>query len=1150
MNTVLEMPRVSRRPRLLQAMTCIGHSALIVGLMIALVLMLPSNLNAQGTTGTITGAVTDPSGAAIQGATVTIRNLETNAVSVVSSSEVGSYKVTHLSPGRYSLKVDKANYKSFQQKEISLQMDQVAQINAPLQIGAQNETIEVTTTPPVIQTEASSIGLVVESESIQNTPLNGRLSVMGLIAISPGVQAVGAQDQLADRGMTPAIGSGGRNAYGGLGSSFDGVVNQEVALARTAPEIPPIDAVGQFKMLSSGAPAEFGEQAQLIVVSKSGSNQYHGEGLEFNRSKGTSSKSYFAGALPRPAYERNEFGGNISGPLTIPHLYNGVDRSFFLFAYEGFRLNQATTFTTQQPTEKMRTGDFSEFLAGGACAGSSPVTIVNPIPSGPAIVNNQIPISSQNSVDLKLLSLFYPHPTISGCGVNTIEQDNYVSAAKRFSLRVDHKLNEKNQLRFTFLRAAYGPFPDAGSDSLQGGNSADGEIDTLFILGLTHMFSPSLLLDAYGSYNHLPIFRTPQNWNVDMASIIPGLGPQLINGAPNAITISNITSVSEGGSKGFEQDIQFYSSITKVLSKHTIKAGVGYLYNNYWSAGVLAPQRGTYSFTGRYSGNAFADFLMGYPNSTGNATPSGIAGRVLSSHYSGYVQDDWKVSPKLTVNAGVRYDLQWLNQSPYGQQALYIPSLKSVVVFANTLAGALPNFTNGSIPLTTSAAAGITSNPMSYVGRQPHNFAPRLGFAYQVLPNTVVRGAAGLYFNLLPPSYMNDSFGGSPFTASPTFSQPAGTVPSITMNAPFAATGAFAANYGVNAEHQLVTPRTIQYNLAVEHQFTKGLDLRLGYVGQHNMKQNNTGGSGNIVPNINIANPPLLGSTVQSTNLVQPFSSIGLNNTPLFHSLLNEFQAGLHKRYSNGLSLNAEYQWTRVIGTENMENPSGQAPRDSYGPLAGITPQVLQVNYAYTLPMGHNKLLFASAGVFVDKIVSGWQVSGTTNFQTGQPFSVSYTAPGSNPIGQVSGRANRTPGVPLYPAKKTKAQWFNPAAFYAPPCYNSVLTGSATVNCLAVYTAGQTAGVPSYATYGTSGYDMLRGPGWQNWDMNLEKNTVWKDRYHLQMRADSFNVFNHPNLGNPAANISNTATIGTITSAASSPSYEARTVEFGVKFMF
>ena len=230
MNTVLEMPRRTRRPRIVRAMTCAGQLALFVGLMLVLALMLPSNLFAQGITGTITGTVTDTSGAAVPGATVTIRNLDTNLVTTTTSSEVGTYTVTHLLPGRYSVKVDKVAYKVFQQDAIVLQMDQVAQVNAPLTVGSQSETIEVTTAPPIIQTEASSVGLVVESESIQNTPLNGRLSVMGLIAISPGVQAVGAQDQLADRGMTPAINSGGRNAYGGFGSSFDGVTNQEVAL--------------------------------------------------------------------------------------------------------------------------------------------------------------------------------------------------------------------------------------------------------------------------------------------------------------------------------------------------------------------------------------------------------------------------------------------------------------------------------------------------------------------------------------------------------------------------------------------------------------------------------------------------------------------------------------------------------------------------------------------------------------------------------------------------------------------------------------------------------------------------------------------------------------------------------------------------------
>ena len=230
-----------------------------------------------------------------------------------------------------------------------------------------------------------------------------------------------------------------------------------------------------------------------------------------------------------------------------------------------------------------------------------------------------------------------------------------------------------------------------------------------------------------------------------------------------------------------------------------------------------------------------------------------------------------------------------------------------------------------------------------------------------------------------------------------------------------------------------------------------------------------------------------------------------------------------------------------MLGTENLENPSGATPNDSYGPIGGLTPQVLEVNYSYALPIGKGKLLLGNANNFVDKVFGGWQVSGISDFQTGQPFSVSYSAPGT-PSGQVGGRANQVPGVALYPATKTRFQWFNPAAFTAPPCF----TSAGPVACSS-YVAG---GPTTYASYGTSGYDMLRGPRFQDWDMNLEKNVLWRERYKLTLRADSFNVFNHPNLGTPSASISNTATVGTITSVSGTPAYEARTVEFAVKFSF
>jgi Carboxypeptidase regulatory-like domain/TonB dependent receptor len=1082
----------------------------------------------QGITGSITGTVTDSTGASIPGATVTVTQTETNFVHTVTTSDVGSFTVPQLPPGQYSVKVDKANFKSFKQEHLTLSIDQVAQINAQMQLGSQNETVIVTSTPPVIQTEDSSIGLVVDSQAIQNTPLNGRLSIIGLIALAPGVQAAGAQDQLATRGVTAAIGTGGRNAYGGLGSTLDGVTNQEVTLQRGEGEVPSIDAISQFKVLSNGAPAEFNQPAQIIVVSASGTNKLHGEALEYNRSKGTSAKSFFSGGQPRPPYERNEYGGNLAGPIVIPKLYNGRDRSFFFFAFEGFRLTQSYALSTQQPTLLERQGNFSENCHG---------TVNHPGTTTPYAGN--IITDSLSSVDLQLLNILYPKPTQAGCGVNTFEEVQELSQSTRYSVRLDHKFNDKNQIRFTYLRAFYGPNATQGSDSLQGGNAQDGEHNSNFILGYTHTFSPTLLIDTYASFFHLPIYRTPQNYKTDFSSIIPGLGAELIQGAPQ-ISITNIQSVSESGSKDLEQLAQINTAVTKVFAKHTVKAGFSYLYDNHWNDSAQAPQRGSYTFTnGKYTGVALADFLLGDPTSTANTTPNNYIVRNISAQYGMYIQDDWKPIPKLTINAGLRYDLQWFRPNPYGNNSLYIPSLQKVVVFANAYpASAIPAFLT-SVPTVLAPSVGLSTNVFNYLGQDKNNVAPRIGFAYEAVPNTVIRGAFGIYFNLLPASYVGTApFGTLPFSGSETFTNTSGT-PSFTMANPFSATGSFTANPSVSASAKLTTPYTEAYNLAVEHQFQKGLNVRIGYVGQHNLKQNNYGGSGNFNPNINLPSQPVLTTaSVQTTYNVQPFSAINYLLDPIFHSNENSLQIGIHKQYSHGFTVGAEYQWTRVLGTENLENASGSTPNDSYGPVGGITPQALAVNYSYLLPFGHGQTLLHNSGNLVNKLVSGWQISGITDIQTGQQFSVTYSAPGSytvpnssptiNYVGLVSGRASVVPGVSLYPAHKTRAQWFNPAAFTAPT---------------------NAAGIPG-AAYGNSAYDMLRGPAFQDWDMSLQKNIPFGDRYNVQLRADSFNVFNHPNFGTPNAAISNTSTVGTITSIAGTPAYEQRTVEFAGKFTF
>jgi hypothetical protein len=1122
----------------LYAKSCIAYSALFASLLLMLALA-PGALG-QGITGSITGTVTDATGAIVAGATVTVRNVDTNATRTVTTTDIGSYTVTQLQPGSYSVKVVKAGFKVLEQSGITLQIDQVMVINAQLQVGSDQSTITVTGAPPVIQTEQSSVGQVIDSEAIQNTPLNGRLSVMGLVALSPGVQGVGAQDQMATRGLTVASGTGSRNSYGGLESTLDGVTNAEITLQRAEPEVPSLDALAEFKVLATGAPAEYTQPTVITVVSASGGNTFHGELLEYNRSKGTSAKPYFNGSSVRPPYERNEFGGNFAGPVLIPHMYNGKDRTFFFFAYEGFRLTQSTPKSTQQPTVLQREGCFSSSITDPTTG--SPFAIAT---TGTCAGYYQIPSARFNSVTTQLLNLLYPLPTTTGTGTNTYENVPYNNVVDRISLRFDHKINENNNIRFTWLRAFYGPNTTVGNDSLQGGNSGDGEHNSQFILGYTHTFSPSLVFDTNGSFFHLPIYRTPQNVGTKWESIIPGLSPQLIEGAPT-INITNITSVSESGSKDLEQAGQINTSLTKVLSKHTIKAGFSYLYDNHWNVsagGSNGPPRGSYTFANQYTGVALADFLLGLPSQTAQNTPASLVTRNISSQWGAYIQDDWKPMPKLTINVGLRYDLQWFAPGPYNQNSLWIPEKSQVAVFGSaypsTIVSSYQTLLANNNLLALSSASGMSNDPFAYLGRDTKNFAPRLGFAYELMHNTVLRGAAGIYFNLLPASYVGSGvFGDLPFQATLTYTNTPtySAASTFTMSAPFAGSGAAGSRPGVYAEHNLVTPYTEEYNLALERQFRHSLDLRVGYVGQHNLKQNNYGGTGTTNPNLNLAEPFDITKTAAATAPFPVLGAITQVMDPMYHSIMNSLQVGLHKQYSQGLAFGAEYQWTRVLGTENVEDPSGKYPRDSYGPINGITPQVLQLNYSYLLPLGQGQLLLGNAGPLVNKFVKGWQLSGASDIQTGQPFSVTYTASQKVTIngvtttypGVVSGRANRVSGVALYPATKSKTEWFNPAAFTAPTDAN---------------------GIPGGA-YGTSGYNMLRGPHFQNWDVSLQKNTRWMDHYNVQLRADAFNLANHPNLGTPNAAISNTASVGTITGTSGTPSYEARTLEFAAKFSF
>jgi hypothetical protein len=1117
---------------------------------------------AQGTRGTINGTVKDPNGAPLAGARVTLTQLETNARRELTTSAEGTYSAVQLTPGHYSIKVEVSGFKTYEQKNLVLQIDQVLEIDPALALGAASEVVEVTDATPVLQTEQSSVGVVLDSHELQNTPNNGRLSLYGMYILAPGVQNLAyAQDQIQKTGVTLSVGSTRRNSYGTLGTTLDGTVNESVYLQRSQQEIPSIDAIDQFKMITNGAPAEFNQQAQIIVVTKSGTNQFHGELLEFNRSKGTGAKAYSfktpALTSARPPYERNEYGGNFSGPILVPNLYDGRDKSFFFLAFEGFDYTYSSSTSTTQPTDKMRSGDFSDFLPGGVCYTGKTMSLVNPITgvNYTTTNGNKIPSADLNATTQTLLTQLYPHATNQNvCGsTNTYETIGYSQSARRFSARLDHKLTANDQLRATFLHAFYGPYAAGWTDSLAGGYGGIGEHDVDSILGWTHTFSPTLVLDVPASYQHLHVYRNPHSL-YNFGSTIPGLGTSAGDGAPTisivtpstAAAPTSYTGVSDSaaGYPSLEQAYQLTPSITKILGKHTIKAGVTVLYDSYYQASIVST--GSFTFNQAYSGDSFADFLLGVPYQSGNGSPSGrYPIHLISLEYDGYAQDDWKLTQKLTFNYGLHYSKQRFADDPYHKSALWIPEQQKEVVFGNTYptpyVSTYMSILQKYSAIETSATANMSSNPWDYLKQPSSNFAPRFGFAYQAAPKTVVRGAYGIYFNLLASDYMYYFLSQVPFQGTATYSnsKTAYNGSYFTMSNPFVTQGTFGSTtFSVNAQHKSVTPYSEAYNLELEQELPGSMALRVAFVGMHNMKQNDNGSTLSQNLNAPAGSTPRVytgGSDLQTHYLHQPFSSISGYNAPYQHTTQNALQASLRKQYRGGSSINAQFQWTRILGVEAFANPNGSTPNDSYGPVSGITPLVLNMNYTYALPIGRGQLLLGNAGKLLNTIFSGWNYSGVGTFQSGQPV---------NPITNQSNtmwtwqwnslRPNRVAGQSLYAAHKSpRGTWFNPAAFTAPTTYTGTDGGT-------------------YVNQGTASYNMLRGPGWWNLDMNLVKNIKW-NRYNVQLRADSYNTFNHPNFSTPNATVYTSGTnaaFGTITSTSSTPTYEARSLEFGAKFNF
>lgn len=1033
----------------------------------------------QETRGSILGSITDSAGASVPGATVTILNEKTGYTSTQAATAVGEYTFVNLDPGSYAVTVTAAGFKKSLVRNITLFVAQKARIDIKLDIGEVASSIEVQATMPVVQSEQASIGSVVDSKQISQMPLNGRSSLFGLMALAPGFTRASVNPLMA-----------GATWAGSVNMTVDGASNTDVGGARILPIGPSLESISEFSVVSNGTSAEYGRGgAQIIVATRQGTNEFHGTLFAFNRNRVTAAKNFFATGLEKPAFNRNEYGGSFGGPIV-------KNKLFFFGTYEGLQMRSSATYLVAMPTAALKAGNFAGLPA-----------IRDPFSNGAPFANNQIPTSRIHSTANELMR-FTSEPNTAGTGAAGLGNNFAVNVPSqefndRYTIRTDYELSSRDRISFRYFQVANGPYMQASNGTDKFGNwGGNGTGTKNAIASYTRILSPTLIAESRFGFQHANLYRQPQNSDYDPSKYIPNLISPIegLGGLPT-VTITGFRGFDDKpGSADRMRRYEFFQNLTWSRTRHTVKAGFDFSRASAFNLANTTPFRGSFRFDGRYSGHAWSDFLLGASSLTGRASKNSLF-EPVNNRWSAFIQDDWKVNQRLTVNIGLRYDFYGLFFNSMGDLSNFDPSLGKVVLLSGTPDPRLM----AQLPIVDGKELGL--NQSNYLNNDRNNFAPRIGIAYRPFGGTrfVIRAAYGIYYNdgggytfLGVPS-------NPPFIVSETFEPAAGTVPSLTWDNPFPGVGTIPSSPRVASwARDRVTPYQQQWNFTLEGEVVRNTSLRVSYLGNLGLH----------LDRINTLNEPRMApGAVQPRRPYQPFGAINYQETSR-NSILHAMQIGVIRRHSNGLSFQVEYQFNRALG----ENTFSAGPMDNTnyrldrGNLDYVRRHVVTANYVYDLPFGKGRTFLAGSPRIVNKLVSGWQLSGITSIGTGEPFSVTFT---STTLGWTSNRADIV-GDPNA-AERSIAQWFNPAAFATPAPF----------------------------TFGNSSRNLLFGPGYFNCDAGLLKIAPVTERMTLEVRAEAFNLPNRANFGLPASDISVANTIGRITSAA-----DARTFQFGARLRF
>jgi hypothetical protein len=1018
----------------------------------------------QSSDAVVVGSVFDASRGAIPGASVALTHLATNSTIELRTDERGQFRTPPIRIGEYGISIAADGFKRFNRSGVVLNIGDVRQVDAVLEVGQVSESVSVEAAAPLLQTADSTVGTVINNKQIENLPLNGR-DYLQLAALSSGT--------------IPSIALGGGVSIGGqVGTQaaflLDGLDNNSQQISNShsgQKEIikPSVDAIQEFKVVTNSYAAEFGRSSSGVVsvAIKSGSNDLHGSAYEFLRNEALDAKNYFATA--KSAYKRNQFGAAIGAPIVR-------NRTFFFGDFEIGRIRQTATTVSTLPNSAQRGGLFSK-------------TIKDPS-TGAAFPNNQIPVSRIDQAALKVLG--YLPPIQSGAATN-----NYIYASPqnqdpyRWDFRVDQIVSDKQNLYFRYSTqkldaGVLAPLPPDSQGNYYSGTGAQTTSSRSFVLVHNRVWSSSLVSSIHAGWNYLdwangfPGQKLTGLGIPGVTEVYPGFSQMLITGYPN-LGVTNIPNWD--GS----QTRQFSGDLTWNKGAHNLKVGA----QSYWlQTNFLSSQRtsGIFSFNGQYTGTPWADFLLGTASSASLSNWSYLALRDPYKHF--FVQDDWKLSRRVTLNIGLRYEL-----SP--------PAVQKNDAMSNFDLDTTP----GQPRLVAAGSEGGDTASRALQNVNHRQFAPRIGFAYSLPDNkTVIRGGYGVFYSNLITLGGQSSMEVNPPNNVRVSLSPDPVTPSIFLSQGFAANALSVANAKnvelISYDRRGVTPIAQQWNLDIQRELHGGILIEAGYYGNKldHMWRKIDGnpappgaGTANLRRQFLSAAVPGTGSSITLADVIR-IQKDG-------YTRYNGLQVKIEKRYSKGVTFLASYGWSKTLSlgdTDFVQNPWNWAADRS---VAGqdVTHHLVG-SAVYALPIGRGRTFGAHWSRTVDAFLGGWSLGPIVTVSSGLPLNLTVNGTPSNTGSVAVDRPNVVGDWQL--ADPAVQQWFNTAAFAANAKY----------------------------TFGNAGRNVLRSPGLFNLDLAAHKTLRLAERVSAQLRLESFNFTNTPPLGIPNAQVGNQS-FGQISSA-------------------